>query len=159
MSPLIQGHSLPKVTPKGSCCDGAQEQGPWGSASGAESRAEREPGGVKGKRPAQGVWPCGPTASPTPNGSTLGRGGSGQRELPSVKQAGGAGHPPNLRSSSGSRGPQETTGGPSASPEDQCAHSPVCTSPHPWECSLFLQGALTVSFPVGDHQGPEPPKS
>lgn len=69
-------------------------------------------GGVKGKRPAQGVWPCGPTASPTPNGSTLGRGGSGQRELPSVKQAGGAGHPPNLRSSSGSRGPQETAGGP-----------------------------------------------
>lgn len=145
-------------TPQEARRHGAQGRGPWGSASGAESRAEREPGGSV-ESGQHRVWPCGPTASPTPHGDTLGRGDSPQRELPSVKQAEGQdAHPISallvgpgvLRRLQAAPVPHLGIGVPPALP---------AASPHPWGCSLFLQGALTVSFPVGDHQGPEPPKS
>lgn len=92
-----------------------------------------------------------------PQWRTLGRGDSGQRELPSVKQVEGQDtHPISglLVGPAVLRRPQVA---PSASPGDQCAHSPICSIPSSSGVFTIPARSSHCLFPCGRPSGTRPP--
>lgn len=121
----------------------------WGSASGAESRAEKEPGGSV---------ESGQHRVSYPQWGHIGKGRYAQRGLPSVKQAEGQDAHPISALLVGPGVLRRLQAAPSASPGHQCAHSPACSIPSSLGVFTIPTRSSHCLFPYGRPPGTRTPQ-